>query len=187
MKIQQQKKTKRITPLIIVLFSILLLAGAVMLYLYLNRNSSDKTSTGANSTSESVHKSDNEQAQNLRDDPTTKQQAPNTDKPSEPTTSDTSNKQQVQLTASTDTSGSTVYIRGGVNYPVSGGSCYALLTGPSGQSIRKNTTVLQNPASTDCKTISISTNELSSGKWSFILYYTSDNYEGASDEVSFSI
>lgn len=186
MKIKQHKKTKKIIP-VIILVSILLLAGAVLLYFYLNRGSSDKLPTSTDNTSESMNKSDNVQAQNLRENPNNKEQATNTDKPSTPTDNKETGKQQVQMTASTNTSGNIVFIRGGVNYPVSGGGCFVLLTGPSGQAVRKDTTVLQNPASTDCKTISIPTRELSPGKWTFTLHYESVDYEGKSNEVSFSI
>ena len=186
MKIQKmQKSRKKIATAVII--AVIFILGIAAMYYYLNRASSDKTTTGTNDTSDSIHTSDNEQAQKLQDTPETKQQAPNTDKPAAPTTSKESAKKQVQLTASTNTADGMVYVRGGVNYPVSDGSCYALLTGPTGQSIRKGTTILQNAASTDCKTISIPVSELSPGKWVFVLHYTSDIYEGASNEVSFTI
>lgn len=166
---------------------VLLVAGAVLLYLYLHRSPSDKTPKGVDSASESLQKSDGAQAQNLKDNPSSKDQPTSTDKPTEPAKGTETSKQQVQMTASTNTSGGIVYIRGGVNYPVSDGSCYALLVGPSDRTIRKDTTILQNPASTDCKTISIPASELSPGKWTFTLYYESGDYEGKSNEVSFSI
>lgn len=185
-KIQKQQKNKKVVT-VVALVSALLFAGAALLYFYISSNSPQKTQADASDTTELVDSSDDSQAQDIRDDPSTKEQAPNSDKPQVPAAGEESGKQQVQLTASTNTSGGTVYIRGGVNYPVNGGGCYALLAGPLGQSIRRDTTVLQNPASTDCKTISIPVSELSPGAWTFTLHYTSDNYEGVSDEVSFSI
>lgn len=184
MKIQSRKKNK-IVPIALILLAVLLI-GSALLY-YLSSTSSQKKPAETASESESARQSDNNQSQDLRDNPDIKQQAPNTDSPSIPTTDESSNKQRVQLTASTNISNGVVYLRGGVNYPVQGGSCYASLTGPSGQSLRKDTTVLQNPASTDCKTISIPSSELAPGKWSFTLHYTSDNYEGTSDAVTLSI
>lgn len=186
MKIQKRKKTKIIIP-IAVLASVLIIAGAVLLYFYLNRGNSEATQTNQDNTSKPIHESDKKQSQDLRDNPDNKQQAPNTDQPSTPIVDDKTGKQSVQMTASSDQSNNTVFIRGGANYPVAGGSCYALLSGPSGQSIRKDTTVLQNPASTDCKTISVPVSELSTGEWTFTLNYTSDSYEGISNEVSFTI
>ena len=111
----------------------------------------------------------------------------NSDTPPTPTTIPGSSKKQVQMVASVDRSNGTVFIRGGVNYPVTGGSCFAELSGPSGQSIRKDSVVLSNPNSTDCKTISIPEGDLASGKWTFTLNYTSDEYKGVSSEVSFTL
>lgn len=164
-----------------------LVASGALLYYYLRLTPSEQTSTNASDTSRSAGQSDQNQSQRPRADTDTKQQSSNTDSPSVPTATKDTTKQKVQLTASTNTSNGIVYLRGGVNYPVQDGSCYALLTGPSSQSLRKDTTLLQNPASTDCKTISVSKSELSPGKWTYTLYYISDNYEGASDAISFSI
>lgn len=182
MQIKSRSKTKKI--LLILTAVVVIGAAAFLIYLYAYRN---KSTSSTSDTQTTALNTDNQQSKNLQSNPDTKTQAPNADQPAPPITSSTSSKKQVEMTASTDSSNGTVYIRGGVNYPVVGGSCYAELTGPSGQSVRKDTTVLQNPASTDCKTIVITTNSLASGKWSFILHYTSDNYEGASDEVSFSV
>lgn len=181
MKIQRKKRTILITSLLV-----LVLAGGVFAYLYFaNKPSNDSVSS--NSTPTNTLESDHEQARNLKDNPDDKDKAPNTDHPAAPTAPAGSSKKQVQMVASTDQSNGTVYIRGGINYPVTGGSCYAQLSGPSGQSIRKDSTVLANPASTDCKTISIPVSDLASGKWTFTLHYTSDDYEGVSDEISFAI
>ncbi len=173
--------------MLIIIIAVLVVAlGSAAAFAYVRmKNPTDQTkSTEQAQTQES---SDKQQATALQDDPSGKEENSNSDKPAAPTTSETSSKKQVQMTASTDASGGMIFIRGGVNYPVIGGSCYAQISGPSGQSVRKETTTLQNPASTDCKTISIPNSELSSGKWTFILYYTSDDYEGASNEVSFSV
>lgn len=182
MQIKRQSKIKK--PFIILLAVIL--AGIVgfltywFVYKPQNNNLADGSSVKEITT-------DKQQSENIQNNPDTKTEAPNSDKPADPTASGTSSKKQVQMTASTDTSNGVVFIRGGVNYPVSGGSCYAQLSGPTGQSLRKNTTILQNPASTDCKTISIPTGELAPGKWTFTLRYTSDDYEGVTNEVSFSV
>lgn len=181
MKIKRRDKINKPTKIAMLILAVGLLAFITYWFAYgINNNST-------NNASDQKASSDQEQHSNLEDNPDTKSIAPNADKPAAPTSSSKSNKKQVQMTASADKSDGTVFIRGGANYPVLGGSCYALLSGPSGQSIRKDSTVLSNPASTDCKTISIPMAELASGKWSFTLNYTSENYEGTSNEVTFNV
>lgn len=185
MKIQNRKNTKKLTPAVAVI-SLLLLAGILALLFYLNRNPTQGPSS-TDETENVSHVSDTSQAQDLKENPDNKQNVTNSDKPPALTNDTNTGKQQVQMASSYNISEGTVYIRGGINYPVGDGSCYAVLSGPSGQSIRKDTTLLQNPASTDCKTIAIPTGELSSGKWMFTLHFTSDSYSGVADEVSFSL
>lgn len=179
-----QKQTKRKNRILIILLSLLVILGAIFAYFYFTITTSDSKNE---STPPDTFKSDRDQSKDLQHDPDNKDKAPNTDHPATPSTVTDSNKKQVQVVASTNRSSDTIFIRGGINYPVSGGSCYAELSGPSGQSIRKDSTVLQNPASTDCKTISIPLTELAPGNWTFLLHYTSDSYEGVSDEISFVI
>ena len=185
MKIQNRRKSNKLTPAVIAA-TIILLAGLTAAAFYYKHNHSSDLSN-SNDTSKAPQSSDTKQSQDLKDDPNNKQQSSNSDKPSAPATGRATGKQRVQMTASYNISDSIVYIRGGINYPIAEGNCYAVLSGPSGQSLRKDTTLLQNPASTDCKTIAVPMNELASGKWTFTLHYTSDNYEGISDETSFSI
>ncbi len=186
MKIQNHKKTKKVTPIIIVIFLVLLI-GVVAALFYLNQTRSNSLPNDTDQATKNVHVSDNKQSQQLKDDPDGKLVTPNTDNPSTPASNENTGKKQVQMTASSNIVDNMVYIRGGINYPLNVGSCYAQLTGPSGQSIRKDTTLLPGPASTDCKTISIPIAELASGKWTFTLHYVSDTYEGISNEISFSI
>lgn len=184
MKIEHSKKTKIV--LVVVSILAMLLVGAVVFYVFYYKSAAEpQASTGSFVGPD--HTSDNQQTQNIQDNPNAKQQNPNTDTPPATVKNEETNKQQVQMVASTDTLNGAVYIRGGVNYPVVDGSCYALLSGPASQSIRKNTDLLTGPASSDCKTIVIPVSELSPGKWTFKLHYESDNYEGASDEISFNI
>ena len=188
MQIPKKKNNKKLFY-IGLLAVVILCVGGFLAYQYIYRPYAEKDSGSTKDPSKPLStKSDKEQAAHLQEDPANKNSSPNTD-PAAPISKDkVSGKSTVQMVASTDTSDDKVYIRGGVNSPVSeDGTCYALLKGPSGQSIRKDTTVLQNPASTDCKTISIPLSELASGKWSFTLHYTSTNYEGVSSEVTFSL
>ncbi len=184
MKIEKKRKEKK-SPLVLII-SLLFIAGVAAALFYLSRNNSQQSSD-LNEVASVSHESDNQQSQAIKDNPESKTQSSNSDKPATPSIDTTSGKQQVQMTTSYNISDGTVYIRGGINYPVNDGSCYALLTGPSGQSIRKDTTVLQSPASADCKTISMLTSDLTSGKWTYVLRYTSESYEGASDENTFNI
>lgn len=179
MKLQKEKRKNK-SPLLLSLLVLLIVSGGMFAYMQYERGRPDST--------QSPHASDNQQSENLKDNPDDKQQIQNTDRPTEPEAVDpTTNQQKVQLESSSDKSSDTLFIRGGINYPVNGGSCYAKLTGPSGQTVTKETGLLPGPASTDCKTISIPLSELSPGEWSFTLNYTSDIYIGVSTSVSFSI
>ena len=179
-----QKRNKKINkPLLIIVCAILagLITYSAYAFVVKPLNKSSETVQTDETTS------DQQQSEDLQANPDTKDTMTHSDAPAEPTTTAGSDKKQVQMIASVDQSNGMVYIRGGANYPVPGGTCYAQLSGPSGQSIKKDSAVLQNPASTDCKTISIATSDLAPGKWTFTLNYTSDEYEGASVEVSFTI
>lgn len=182
----QIKRSSKINKPLVAFIAIALLGlVAFLIYWFVYKPMNDSSRANNQSNEQNT---DDRQAKNLQENPDAKNEAPNADKPTAPTkTDETTGKKQVPMTASADASDGMVFIRGGANYPVTGGSCYAQLSGPSGQSIRKDTTILQNPASTDCKTIQIPVSELSSGKWTAILHYTSNDYEGASSEVSFSL
>ena len=180
--IKPPKKQKKSTLVIIAIVTLTLAVG------YLSYSYYSKSWPFANgSASQKELSSDEIQAKSLRDDPSNKLKNTNSDKPVEPTLNEKSDKKQVTMTASTDSSDGFIFLRGRIGYPVVDGTCYAVLSGPSSQSIRKDTAILQNPASTDCKTISIPASELAPGKWTFILRYVSDSYEGASNEVSFYV
>lgn len=182
MKIKRRPKINK--PIIAVVSILIVSLLGFVAYAFIYQPLVDEQTK--NSKSDEVS-TDKQQSEELQKNPENKEKAPNTDHPADPIATEGSDKKKVQMIASVDRSGGAIYIRGGVNYPVSGGGCYALLSGPSGQSIRKDSAVLSNPASTDCKTISIPTNELAPGKWTFTLNYASNEYEGVSDEVSFSI
>lgn len=182
---QTKKRTKRINKPVLIA-AVLLLIGVVLFLSYALASKPHNTNltdvTGSKSSS-----SDTQQSKNPVENTEDKTKAPNTDAPATPTNTPESSKKQVQMVTSVDQSNGTVFIRGGINYPVTTGSCFAKLSGPSGQSIRKDSVLLPNPNSTDCKTISIPAGELAPGKWTFTLNYTSDEYEGVSSEVSFNL
>jgi cytoskeletal protein RodZ len=112
----------------------------------------------------------------------------NTDTPTPPKPNTSTGKSTVEMIASVDVVNGVVSIRGGINnLSTTSGSCYAMLTSPDGNTIRKDTQLLQNASTTDCKTISINTNTLAKGQWKAVLEYTSDENEGKSNEVTFAV
>lgn len=184
LKIQKKTKVNKFYITLICTGGLILLALSFLFYCHQQAN---KPESGPGASSDFRSEPDKDPPNTIRVNSGSKQVAPNSDRPASPTANGPSGKKQVQMTTSSNVANDTVYIRGGVNYPVSTGSCYALLRGSSGRTIRKDTSLLQNPATTDCKTISIPISDLSSGKWTYTLNYSSDNYEGMSSEASFSI
>lgn len=181
MKIHENKTKNRLLIKIAVSVVLLILASSCI-YLYI------KSQTINSESAESPVTSDQIQSKELEKDPTVKEKQQNTDTPPEPEdTKDDTGKQKVQLEVSSDVSDNTLFIRGGINYPVSGGRCFAKLLGPNGQEITKETQLLQGPASTDCQTISVPLTELTTGEWSITLNYDSNKYIGISANVKFSI
>ena len=181
MKIKRKNQKKTSIVILVCLISLVIVGSSLYFIVFKKDDATNKTT----STSENIPKYNQGQSNDIHDSTNTKNQAPNSDHPATPDTNSGSTKKKVQMVASTDRLDSVIFIRGGINYPATGGSCYVQLSGPAGESVRKDSTTLQNPASTDCHTISIPVSELSPGEWSFILYYNSDQYEGESDEVSF--
>lgn len=180
MKIKRQSHTKTIVTTASLILVILL---AVLVFkFYVNKNPT-KTVKAPGETSSS----DKPQSNTGKDVYNKDKVAPNADRPPVPKDTNESQQKNVIVTASVDKSEGTIYLRGGINYPVKDGECYAILTGPSGQTIRKDTTLLQNPMTTDCKTIAVPLSELSPGGWSFILRYNSETYKGASDATNFAV
>lgn len=117
-----------------------------------------------------------------------KSQSTLTDQPAPKGTNDQTGKQQLQMTASHNMDSDTLYIRGGINNSVVyDGVCSASLTGPNQKNLNKPTTLLQNAATTDCKTIKIPLSELSVGTWKYKLTYSSATSEGSSNENTFEI
>lgn len=175
-KEQSSKKQK-----IIVLLVLTLIVVGTLIYAYAKNNISVSDSDNQSSNEESSETSGSV--------PADKEKAPNTDTTPPPRdTNESKDKAIVQMTASVSISNSTVSIRGGINNTGTyTGSCYAELRGPRGEVVRKETTLLQNASTTDCKTITVEGSELGSGSWTVQLFYSSDDVEGASNEVLFEI
>ncbi len=181
MRINKNKSSKKL----IVTLVIVALLTTVGVYAYYHKNTNNNSVTA--DTMESQPNTDEEQSKALKESPDNKEKVVNSDRPPEPETIEGSELKSLQVTATANISSGTLYIRGGVNYPVEDGRCFATLVGPGGQKITKDTTLLQNPSSTDCKTIQISTSELTSGKWTISLNFESSIYVGKSPDVTVTI
>lgn len=179
------KKHSQTHKIIIVLASILVLAliTAGVAFLSTNQQSEQRTTDASEDT-----KTTETESENLNVNPDSKSESNNTDKPKSPTVTEDGTKSVVQMTVSANISNNIVYIRGGINNAsIANGTCYAQLTKSSGESKRLDTILLQNPTTTDCKTIALNTSELSSGTWTVKLYFSSNNIEGVSNETSIEI
>lgn len=180
-----KSKSKKI--IIISSIVVILIVASALTYIFVNRNKGEESQKN-NSTSATVSESDKQQTKKIEENPEYKETKTNTDTPAPVITDESTGKKTVQMVASADISGDVLYIRGGINNSVEySGTCYAQLTGPNGESVRKDTTLLQSAATTDCKTIQVNTSELTKGSWKLVLKYSSDDTEGASSEVSFEI
>lgn len=116
-----------------------------------------------------------------------KTSAPNSDRPAQTETDQASGKRIVPVVASAEVDGNTIYVRGGMNTPESEGTCLVELTGPANEKVQKETTLLPNASSSDCKTVIIPTKELSPGEWKLVLNFSSSSAKGASSATTFVI
>ena len=184
MKIKTRKNNKKIIIISVALVAIIAIAIGVFVWKNTNENSD---SNGKNSTVTERAESDKDQLNELEENPEKKNQASNTDQPAPIITDEETGKKRVYMVSSHDMSGGNIYIRGGMNSPVSGGKCSAILTGPNGQTVEKKTDILLGAATADCKTVEVSRGELSTGTWKYKLKYTSETIEGETSEGSFEI
>lgn len=184
MKIKQQGTNRKKVWLIALLATVVVvgLLAAYFVFAKGHPTSLEKLIKGDSSSDES-------NSTKKQDEPkdSDKTVPPNTDHAAPPTTDESTGKQVIPVVASATVDGSIVYIRGGLNLLRTDGTCYAELTGPNGQKIRKDTTLLPNAGTTDCKTISIPVSELTTGKWTFTLNYSADDAEGQSSVASFTV
>lgn len=180
MKIKQTPHKRKIWILVII--AAVVVAGLLISYVVFgfSRNSSDQTTDQTDSKNEP--KSESEKSSSTTDKTT----PPNTDGPAQ-TEKDDSGKRVVPVVTSVNVDGSMVYIRGGLNTPEADGTCFAALTGPNNEKVQKDTTLLLNANSTDCKTISIPTSEFSTGQWSYTLNFSSSSAKGQSSVTTFTI
>ena len=186
MKIKSKKNNRKIVIISSIAVVAITIASASAYY-FINKNN-EEDSRKNNATTAQKSESDEQQAKELEENPDYKNTKTNTDTPAPIITDESTGKKTVQMVASADISGGVLYIRGGINNSVEyDGACYAQMTGPNGESVRKDTTLLQSAATTDCKTIQVNTSELVKGSWKLVLKYSSSDVEGASSEVSFEV
>lgn len=187
MKIKQNKHAKK--AIVVAVAIALLTGGSAFAYHQLSQNSNSTKSSPSSSKSTQTASNTNDLASNTTT-PTAESNKSTTNTDPQATTSAdaATGKTVVSVVSSVSVSNGVVYIRGGINNVVdTSGTCYALLKSPSGTSIREDTTLLQNAATTDCKTIQVKTSELTPGTWSYTLNYSSTTEEGASSEGTFNI
>lgn len=178
------KKNKKILIIVLVCVGMALVLG-VLYHLHNTNNSTEhqeKTATeqlkdNDNSTKDSSTSNGQEQ----------KTTATNSDPQAQTTVDQSSGKTVVSVVTSVDVVENTVYIRGGINNVLSEGVCKAFLKHSSGKTVEKETSILANTSTVDCKTIQIPTSELLPGVWTYTLKYISNTAEGASGENSFQI
>lgn len=186
MKIKTSKNNKKI--IIISTAIIVLLAISIGIFIVLQNNNNKTEDVAQDSTTiAEPAESDKEQLENLAENPENKNKAPNTDEPAPITHDEETGKQRVYMISSHNIENGIVYIRGGTNSPVAGGTCSAVLVGPNSQIIEKPTEILPSSSTVDCKTVEVRQSDLVKGEWTYKLKYTSTNIEGESDEATFEI
>lgn len=182
MKINKTKKS-RLIIISIAGAAILAAAGAYAAYTFTQQNGND-TEESTSKTQPAPEPSDEIETPKSEDTNT----STNTDRPTPPALDEKTNIQTVQMSSSVDIADGIVYIRGGIDNSVEyDGVCFASLSGPNSQTLRKETTLLQNASTTDCKTIKIPVTELNSGDWTYTLNYNSTNATGVSPSHAFEI
>lgn len=125
--------------------------------------------------------------EDLKSNPETKLENPQTDTPETPTVDPVQNKQEANvLITNVGIFNNKVSASGFVtNLVEEGGACTYMFTNGS-QSIAKESQTLVNPTSTTCKTVSFSADELSSGVWRVYIKYVSAGAEGVSNAKEFN-
>lgn len=181
MKIQKRKLSSKTLIATGSMVAVILLATGGLFAYNLSNNKNESP------TSSKPAESDKKQAQDLAKNPENKEHQVNTDVA--PTVKiEPGKKAAVSMVASANILEDKLYIRGGLNGAVvTDGQCFATIESSSGAFLRKDTPLLQNASTTDCKTIIINLNELSKGKWTAVLNFSSNTMEGTSNEASFEI
>lgn len=180
MKIKKQEKSRK--KIVLPVVALLLVSIVATIVFLAQKDHTNKTPTTQSTTPQQT-----KTPEPTRVTPEDKKSAPNTDSQTTLPKENSTNS-SIALTVSSNISGNSLYIRGGIDGSiVTEGQCYALLSGPNGESIRKDTVLLQNPSTTDCKTIVIDTGSLKPGKWKITLHYELNSTRGVSNETTIEI
>lgn len=129
-----------------------------------------------------------QKTQQLLDNPDTKTENDQTDKPDAPTETTPSGKQSVNvLLTNASITNNNVHASGFVtNLAQEGGECTYVFTNGS-STVTKKSNTLVNPTSTTCEAVTFSADELSvSGTWKVVLSYSSSNATGTSNTKEFT-
>lgn len=187
MKISNTKNGKitKKKALVSVLMCVVLAASGYAIYHFLSNKNQDITTV--NNSGQSEKSDSTTESSQQKTNTEVKKESTNSDPQAQTTVNKETNKTIVSVVTSVNVTDGLVYIRGGINNAISGGNCYALLKNSSGVSIKKESDLLPNPGTTDCKTIVIPVSDLSSGSWTYTLNYSSSTHEGVSSENSFQI
>lgn len=185
MKINRQNN-KKLKVIIIVSALLLISGGAYTVYSLTYQNNEEKNDT-IQSIDQKIENTSPDPKSEVKDGEPVKSNT-NTDQPKPVTTNPDTNLRSLQVSAFGDVSNGTISIRGGIDNSVEfDGLCFAILTGPNGAKIRKDTTLLQNASTTDCATIQFPASELTKGEWSIILHYTSKESTGTSNAFTIKV
>jgi len=185
MKINRPTNKKTKLFIIIIISTLIVGVGLYTVYALAGQGSENE---------EKKYQSTEDQVKNIEPDaePETKTEETikdtNSDQPTPVTVNPDSNTRSLRMSVSADVSNSTLSIRGGIDNSVEfSGTCYAILSGPNGESVRKDTSLLQNASTTDCMTIQIPIRELAVGKWKITLNYSSADSAGVSNAFTVQI
>lgn len=181
MKINKQKK-KNLTIITIVVAALLLIGGGVAAYMVMNNQ----------------NKADSQETNDVNYDPPTDQEVEegqdakkdayeNAENPSSDDKSTTETKKSVNVGVSfADMYDGKLEIRAFTNGIVEAGTCTATIK-KAGEEITKTSGAFIDASSTQCEPIYVPRSELSAGKWSVTVLFSSKTAQGTSEIVEVNI
>lgn len=167
--------------LVTVLALLLLAALGYALYAYLNKDTIKRDADGVSveRTQQDIKLEDE-----LKNDASRKQQATQTDKPSQPAVDEETNLQKANVVlTNTGYMDDLVSASGFVsNIVEQTGSCKYIFTNGE-RVVEKTSSTLVNSSSTTCKTVEFPRSELGAGSWKVHIIYSSSASYGKSNEL----
>lgn len=188
MKIKNNKTIRKNKAAIFVVFCAVGITSIVGLYLHFaSQTQTTAPETGIRQTADSpTVKSGNPVQSEQQPEASRDKTPPATDRAQ--TSPSGQEHNSAQMTASVTLTNDSLLIRGGINNAtVTDGRCFAKLTSPEGRVTEYATELLRNAATTDCKTIVVSRDQLSKGDWKITLHYSSQSLEGVSNVHTITI